>query len=124
MIDDYKGKLIYLASPYTHPNPRVMEERFHSVCKAAARLIGQGHFIYCPIAHSHPIAQAANLPSDWQYWEHLDKLLISKTDAMAVLMLPGWDSSKGVYEETRIALNLGLPVFHVRPTPPELANLL
>ncbi|GIW55540.1 MAG: hypothetical protein KatS3mg082_1944 [Nitrospiraceae bacterium] len=34
--------MIYLASPYSHPDPAVREERFHAACRAAAALLLAG----------------------------------------------------------------------------------
>jgi hypothetical protein len=47
--------VIYLASPYSHPNPAVREQRFQAACQAAAALLRSGQAVFAPIVHSHPL---------------------------------------------------------------------
>lgn len=107
--------LAYLASPYSHADPEVMEARFDAVCREAARLMFGGAHVYSPIAHTHPIAMRGNLPTDWTYWEGYDHVMISASDELWVLMLDGWQESKGVTAEIKIAADLGKPVLYIRP---------
>lgn len=108
-----KNELIYLASPYTHLNPLVMEERFKAVCKIAAMFMAKGFYILSPIAHTHPIAMAGKLPVDWQYWEGYDTTIIKCCKCLLVLKLEGWKDSTGVKAEIKIAEELGVPVEYV-----------
>jgi len=48
--------LIYLASPYSHPDPSVRQERYEAACKATAAMMRQGYHVYSPIAATHPPA--------------------------------------------------------------------
>jgi hypothetical protein len=91
--------LIYLASPYSHPDQVVREERFRRVCKAAARLIDKGEAVFCPIAHSHPIEVHGNLQGGWDYWSKQDIPFLEMCDEIVVLGFPGWDESEGVKAE-------------------------
>jgi hypothetical protein len=50
-----RKELIYLACPYTHNAPEIMEERYKSATSAAARLIEKGHVVFSPITMTHPI---------------------------------------------------------------------
>ena len=59
--------MIYLACPYSHPDNNVREHRFKMANRAAAKLMGEGHIIYSPISHTHPIAVEGDLPLDWAY---------------------------------------------------------
>jgi len=52
-----QNPLIYLASPFSHPDPAVREQRFEAACRAAADLIRQGKSIFSPIAHSYGICR-------------------------------------------------------------------
>ena len=107
--------MIYLASPYSHPDPAVRQQRFEAVCAAAARMMARGQHVFSPIAHSHPIALAGGLPTGWEYWEVFDRVLIGACAEVRVLMLDGWNHSAGIREETRIALELGKPVLYADP---------
>jgi hypothetical protein len=64
--------LVYLASPYTHADKAVMEDRFRAACRYAACLMRRGINVFSPIAHSHPIAQFG-LPPDWQFFLYTSK---------------------------------------------------
>lgn len=103
------SKLIYLASPYSDPDMAVQDERFRLVCKAAADLMKQGHFIFSPIAHLHPIT-IHGLPSSWEYWAEYDRSMICRCDEMWVLRLYGWSESKDIEAELKIAYTLGMSV--------------
>lgn len=105
--------MIYLASPYSHPEATVRDARFHSVCCVAARLMKSGMHVFSPIAHTHPIALAGDLPRGWDYWEAFDRKMIAACDGVLVLRLDGWDKSKGVTAEIAIAKELGKPVAYI-----------
>ena len=47
--------MIYLASPFSHPDAGVRQQRFEAACRAAAALIRQGKTVFAPIAHSYGI---------------------------------------------------------------------
>ena len=107
-----KKKLVYLASPYSHPDPGVRNVRFQQVCKASAILMKKGWLVFSPIAHSHPIAREGGLPGDWAYWEEFDRKFISMSDEMMVLTLDGWENSVGIRAEVKIAEEYKIPMTH------------
>ena len=59
--------MIYLAGPYTHPDPAVREARFQAACCQAAEMLRCGVPVFSPIAYSHALA-AHDLPLDWAFW--------------------------------------------------------
>lgn len=103
-------ELVYLATPYSHPDPTIMEQRFRVANMAAARLMEAGVFVFSPISHTHPIAVAGELPKGWDFWKAYDTTVISSCRKLIVLMQDGWKESTGVAAEIRIALELGIPV--------------
>lgn len=107
--------LIYLASPYSHPNPAVVEQRFQDVSRAAAMMTQDGLMVFCPIAHSHPMAVYGGLTGNWEFWKAIDTEWIERCSELHLLMLPGWNTSTGVNAEVDIALKLGLPIFRRSP---------
>jgi nucleoside 2-deoxyribosyltransferase len=106
--------MIYLASPYSHPDPAIREQRFQAACRAAASLIRAGEPVFSPIAHSHPIA-AYGLPTDWAFWERDARLHLTASTEVVVLTLDGWRASVGVASEIAIARELGKPVRYLSP---------
>jgi hypothetical protein len=105
---------IYLASPYSHPDPAVRQTRFESACRAAAALIQQGLMTFSPIAHSHAICQYG-VPLDWQFWQQHDLAFLAMCDELVVLKLEGWDRSVGAQAEIAAAKALGKPVSFLDP---------
>lgn len=108
--------MIYLASPYSHRDAAVREERYATACKATADLMAQGYVVYSPIAHSHPVA--AYLPDtlllDHEFWMKQCLPMVERSDAVWVLTIPGWDQSRGVAREVAHAEARLIPVVHYR----------
>lgn len=103
-------KRIYLACPYSHPDPRIRQYRYEVVTRFAAELIQKGFIVYSPITHSHPIALIADLPTGWDYWQVVDESFLEWCHEMHIVCLPGWKESTGLKAETELALSLGKPV--------------
>jgi hypothetical protein len=110
----------YLASPYSHENPEIMEERYRLAVLAAADLMMSGWVIFSPIVHSHSIGQqlgkqaGGNLnPVTHNFWMNQDLPLLAAADVLLVLCLPGWRESKGVKEEIEYAKRAGKKIQYV-----------
>jgi hypothetical protein len=104
--------MIYLASPYSHPDPTIRDARFRAACIATAALIRDGEAVFSPVVHCHPLVQYG-LPGDWEFWRQFDSVVLARCDELVVLELDGWDSSAGVEEEIALARDAGLPVRHL-----------
>ena len=101
---------IYLACPYTHKDPNVVDMRFEVVTKKAGRLLLEGHIVYSPITHCHPIAMAVKLPTDFNFWKKLNFEFIDWSEEVRVLCIDGWRTSVGVAAEIEYANSQGKPV--------------
>lgn len=106
--------LVYLATPYSHPDPYIRTLRFHRVSKVAGVLMDRGVVLFSPISHTHPIAEMHQLPKDWNYWKRYDQIMLKNCSMLVVLMLEGWEASIGVKGEVEIAKELGIPVIYLR----------
>ncbi len=102
--------MIYIASPYQHTDPQVMEWRFEQACFFAGKRMNLGEFVYSPIVHNHPIAVRMDLPRGWDYWQKYDTDFLQRSSAVYVLCLPDWGMSKGIKAELGIAKSLDLHV--------------
>jgi len=107
--------MIYLASPYTHTDPKVRESRFHDACKVAGRLMQKGHRIFSPIAHSHPIALSCGLPTEWGFWKKYDMEFLKLCSQLWIIQLKGWNESLGISKEIKISRRLEKPIYYVEP---------
>ena len=104
--------MIYLASPYSHPNPRVRATRFEAACRAAAGLVRAGKPVIAPIVQGHPLIRYG-VPSDWAFWRPLAREYVARCDELVVLQLDGWRESEGVQAELALAAELGKRVDYV-----------
>ena len=102
--------MIYLATPYTHSDKSIEESRFEEACRIAGRLMAQGLVVFCPIAHTHPIAVRCDLPRGWDYWKKFDQEFIRASEKVVVAKMDSWQESRGVQAEIQIAQSLGIPV--------------
>lgn len=112
---------IYLAIPYSG----IEEESFKYANEVASKLMADGHIVYSPISHNHPISKAHGLPTTWDFWKEFDTEFIKWCDKVVVIVLPPvkvttgkWNGnacdgltlineSKGVQAEIQIAKGLG-----------------
>ena len=108
-------RLTYLAVPYSDIDPDVRAARFQMANIAAASLMRNGHKVFSPISHTHPIAQAGNLPRGWDYWQAYDRIFLEMSGLVVVLQIDGWEASKGVAGEVEIARRLAIPVVDCQP---------
>lgn len=107
--------MIYLAGPYAHPDPLIMEERFEWLTAYAAQLMAKNILVYSPITHNHPIVIRYSLPRNWEWWERFNIPILMKCSCMHILMLEGWDKSTGVTAERKFCNVIRLPVYFINP---------
>ena len=107
--------LVYLACPYSHPDPAVRFMRAQQASRAAAELMKAGLAIFSPLSHSHSIAECG-LQGDWEFWEPVDRPILTQCERMIVLKLDGWEQSVGVAAEIKIADELDIPIEYIETT--------
>ena len=90
---------IYIASPYSHRNKEIVEERYQAVMKYEIHLIKKHFITYSPIVHCHNMAKIGGLPTDAAYWMSRNFAMIKSARELHVLQLPGWNGSIGVNAE-------------------------
>lgn len=104
---------IYLASPYTHEDPAIMEVRYEAVLFKTAELLRSFVAVYSPIVHCHELAKYHELPRDYKFWEWYNSCMLEACSQLQVLCLPKWNRSDGVQSEIQEALRLGKPVSYI-----------
>jgi hypothetical protein len=115
-LDDARVKpLIYLASPYSHRDPAVMQDRYEQVCQAAADMVAEGQMAISPIAYGHTLLGYREMPGDWTFWESFCISLLAKCERIVVLKMDGWQESRGVQAEICYAEAHGIPVDYIEP---------
>ena len=106
-------KKIYLAIPYNDPDDSLRHFRFRKANEVAAELMNQGHCVFSPISHSHPIAEQCDLPKGYDFWHSWNKPFVEWCDELHVVAIPGWGDSSGVQDEIRMAREMGKEVVFI-----------
>lgn len=109
-------KMIYLASPYSHPLKVVEAMRYDQITRVAAYLIAEhGHAMFLPITQSHNL-------KDWDerltgtsfaHWKDIDLCAIDHCDEVWVVKMVGWKESVGVQAEIDHAKLTGKPIKYI-----------
>ncbi len=108
--------MIFISSPYSHQEQLVRQKRYEAVSNYAAKLIKDGEVAFSPITYGHIIVEFDNtLPTDWLFWEKFCFDFLRYSASMHVLMLDGWEASKGVDTEITMAKLLNIPITYVMP---------
>ena len=106
---------IYLASPYSHEDPYIRSKRYHQALEATAYYLKQGLTIFSPIAYAHNI-HVTHFPfHDSEGWLRLDLAFLPHCKLLYILMLDGWEESKGIKREIDEAEKLGIPIVYAQP---------
>ncbi len=95
------GKWIYIAAPYTHPDP---VENTHRAIKAGEMWIAKG---YIPVIPHLSLLWHMVVPHPEQFWYDVTLEWMKRCDC--VFRLSG--KSTGADEEVRVARELGLTIF-------------
>jgi len=110
-----EGGYTYLAAPYSHADKAIVGQRVRNINRAAGELIARGVMVFSPISHCHPIAEAIELPGDFEYWQRYNSVMLTAASSMTVLTLGGVDDSTGVSGELNIAEALDHVCYMLNP---------
>jgi hypothetical protein len=94
--------MIYLASPYAHPDADIRDERYRLACKAQVKLMRAGMSVFCPIAaHAGLLSMllTAEERNSHEFWMKQDLPILERCISVHVLCLAGWHTSKGIAAE-------------------------
>ena len=101
---------VYLATPYSK-FPGGIDCAFCAACDVAAWLVQHAVRVYCPVAHTHPIAIAGNLdPHDHKIWLPADRPFMDSAGGLLVAKLPTWEDSFGIAMEIETFEKAGKPI--------------
>lgn len=111
--------MIYIASPYSSPlvgQAKLDAEhgRYMKVLEFVQFImLTKGPPAFSPIVYCHPLFKALpQLGSDAESWMKFNNAFLRKSEAVFALMLPGWNSSKGMTYELKMAQALNIPVVY------------
>ena len=101
--------MIYLASPYSHPDKDVVADRVLQTQRLAVKLWTEyRRIIFSPVMHWHHAAIDQDLPTDAASWQDYNNKMILLCEVVCVVTLDGWEDSKGVAAEIAFAKGTGV----------------
>ena len=109
-------KLIYLAAPYTDPDPEVSALRAAQAAYAAAMLMSRyGFVVFSPITHWHAVVDHLPLEKaiSHDFWMEQCIPVLDRCDELHILRLPGWERSRWVKYEWDFAVRMNKPIHTV-----------
>jgi hypothetical protein len=104
------SKLIFISSPYSHEDEKVVEENYLKVVKLASLICSKSEVAISPIVYGHTLLNYVSMPNDWEFWKNFCLTLLEKCDEMIVYKMDGWDKSRGVKEEIEFATSRGIKI--------------
>lgn len=102
----------YVASPYSHSDTSVRQDRYNLAVKAAKTLTRLGYAAFVPIAYDGLWDLDPNYKVDhsWSFWEKIDLPILDRCSALILFEIPGWEKSAGVAGELEHCNKVGIPV--------------
>jgi len=109
--------MIYLASPYSDPDPDVRQFRYEAAEEFVwEQTFVKERFIYSPIVYMHNAGLRFGGATDAKTFAHANYLSFSKSaSALWILTIPGWRTSIGTKLEYIWAKKLDRPFHFVDP---------
>lgn len=102
--------MIYVASPFTHDDPSVMEYRYYEALAYTVELIRDGKCAFSPIVYSYDMFLQHNLPADYGFWKHHNDGMLRRATEVHILKMEGWKESKGLAYEIKLATSISIPI--------------
>jgi len=102
--------IVFVATPFWSFDKEVSERRTAIISKYCGQLLREGIMCTSPVVFGVTILKYTDLPGNFAFWDKLSFTTLAASDVLHVLMLPGWDESRGVSEEIKFALERKIPI--------------
>ena len=120
--------MIYLASPYTHPDERTQIDRSLHAAMYTGWSMEQGNTIYSPVIHGAALANSGAVgpitAADHAFWMRHCLGMLAAARCLYILPLDGWRESRGVWMEIQHARSLGICTHIVQTVPSYLSQAI
>ena len=107
--------MIYLASPYTHDSSLIRFKRYSDAFRYTRHQMRLRATIFSPVVYGHQFAPHIAGASPYEFWEYFNNQMMLLATSVHVLQLDGWEQSRGIAHELKIADDLGIAVKYVEP---------
>ena len=97
--------MIYLASPYSHPDPLIRKTRF-LLAKGVVEMFVPTYPLFSPIVYGHELQTGQG--TDAKTWQWFNTAILRRCEEMWVLDIPGLAESRGCLQEIELATTLNL----------------
>ena len=105
--------MIIIGIPYSDYNAEVVRGRIGAAEIYLLELMAHNKCAIIPAAIGHHIWQSTNISNTFEYWENYCINLIKECSELHVLMLPGWENSKGLEKEINTAKEYNVPILYI-----------
>jgi len=100
----------YLASPYSHEDPLVREERYLKALQTVDKLKELNIAAYSPIVHFHDYSKIYRTSTDAGFYNFHNLAMIMASSGLIILTPPYWGISVGVTGEINWAKEFKKPI--------------
>lgn len=107
--------MIYLASPYSHEDPAVREQRYREAAAYVAASIHEGLAVFSPIVYTHNWYEEHGFGFEAWQWITFNEHMMKACDRIVVLRSEGFEKSTGVRAEIRYFVDRGISVLYCNP---------
>lgn len=107
------SKIIYIASPYSHAEKHVREQRYLQVTDYAAKQVAAGNIVFSPITFGHVLSEHVDMPTNFEFWSDFCLTFLSKCSEMHVLKMDGWEISNGIDQEEQFCSVNNIPIKYI-----------
>ncbi len=104
---------IFISLPYYSDDKVRIDERIKQAAIYTSKLMSEGHNAVCVNLLGHLVVTHGDIPNDFDYWDKYSYAVLIDCDELHVVMLEGWDKSKGVTAEIKFATEHNIPIKYV-----------
>lgn len=97
--------MMYVSTPYSHSDESIRELRYNEALRFLQYLAIISEPAVSIIVQYHPLMQY--LPMTFEFWSKIYTPILQASSSVGVLMIEGWDTSKGVTDEINKANAFG-----------------
>lgn len=102
--------MVFVATPFWSFDKEVSERRTAIISKYCGQLLREGIMCTSPVVFGVTVLKFTDLPSNFAFWDKLSFTTLALSNELHVLMLPGFDESRGVGEEIKFAQERKIPI--------------